>query len=475
MAAPNPLPPENSTPNLVAEINTWLFSNFGWFGPIALAAVSTLFAAWWNWDKLKTLPGFRSLVNRPKQQPIPRADPAKFSILVARLEHDSNDEQRRLVMQSLAEFAGIQVLALDRQIAPEATDVGAAERLGHDLARGYLVAAQAQVVLWGTVLKQGENSLPKLYWTAAPTTRLSKNSGRYPANHHDLRLPELFWQDLTAVLGTVALTQASEFDAQLGSFVADRLQPFIDKLRTLLSASAAATPWPPETRARIQKILADALTKYGEQAGNNAALQEAVETFKELLREYTRERVPLDWAMTQNNLGLALESLGERESSSARLDEAVAAYRDALLEYSRERVPLDWAATQNNLGLALQTLGERESSTARLDEAVAAYRAALLERTCERVPLNWAGTQNNLGDALRTLGARRHDAAPLCAALEYHLDALEIYAADSPHYANMERAGVTADLEALKSEFDPSDYADCLARHQKRIERLMAN
>ena len=44
----------------------------------------------------------------------------------------------------------------------------------------------------------------------------------------------------------------------------------------------------------------------------------------------TRERVPLDWAMTQNNRGTALRDLGERESGTARLEEAVAAYRVAL-------------------------------------------------------------------------------------------------------------------------------------------------
>ena len=81
--------------------------------------------------------------------------------------------------------------------------------------------------------------------------------------------------------------------------------------------------------------------------------------------------------MTQNNLGNALRTLGERESGTARLEEAVAAFREALKEWTRERVPLDWAMTQNNLGDALQTLGERESGTARLDEAVAAYREAL--------------------------------------------------------------------------------------------------
>jgi hypothetical protein len=48
------------------------------------------------------------------------------------------------------------------------------------------------------------------------------------------------------------------------------------------------------------------------------------------LEERTRERVPLDWATTQNNLGTALSSLGERESGTARLEEAVTAYVNAL-------------------------------------------------------------------------------------------------------------------------------------------------
>ena len=87
--------------------------------------------------------------------------------------------------------------------------------------------------------------------------------------------------------------------------------------------------------------------------------------FREALKERTRERVPLDWAMTQNNLGTALAHLGERESGTARLEEAVAAYREALKERTRERVPLDWAMTQNNLGTALTTpwrAGERHGA-----------------------------------------------------------------------------------------------------------------
>ena len=77
------------------------------------------------------------------------------------------------------------------------------------------------------------------------------------------------------------------------------------------------------------------------------------------MQESTRERVPLDWAMTQNNLGNALSTLGERASGTARLEEAVAAYRHTLLERTRERMPLDWAATQNNLNASEILLAER--------------------------------------------------------------------------------------------------------------------
>jgi tetratricopeptide (TPR) repeat protein len=116
-----------------------------------------------------------------------------------------------------------------------------------------------------------------------------------------------------------------------------------------------------------------ALLTLGERESGTAHLEEAVASFRLSLEEYPRNRVPLEWAATQNGLGGALESLGDRESGTARLEEAVAAFRLALEECPRDREPLRWAKTQRDLGDTLLMLGERESGTAHLDEAVAAF------------------------------------------------------------------------------------------------------
>ena len=95
----------------------------------------------------------------------------------------------------------------------------------------------------------------------------------------------------------------------------------------------------------------------------------------------------------------------------ARIEEAVEAFRAALLERTRERVPLSWAKTQNNLGNALLSLGKRESGTTRLVEAVEAYRAALQEYSVERTPYWYDMTQQNLDIGLALLEARRNEAS----------------------------------------------------------------
>jgi tetratricopeptide (TPR) repeat protein len=195
-----------------------------------------------------------------------------------------------------------------------------------------------------------------------------------------------------------------------------------------------------------QNNLGIALEMLGERESSTTHLEEAVDAYRAALQEYTRERVPLKWAMTQNNLGIALKELGTRESGTALLGQAIDAYRMALHEYTRERVPLDWAMTQNNLGLALEALGTRESGTAHLEQAIDAYRTALQEDTRERVPLDWAMTQNNLGIASRELAARR--SLRPCQAVAYHWSALQLLRTVAPANVEIVRRQLERDMQA---------------------------
>ena len=125
-------------------------------------------------------------------------------------------------------------------------------------------------------------------------------------------------------------------------------------------AAALVAGFDPDSRSQFLNDQALELYSQGDEFGDNYALLQAIAAHRAALTEKARERVPLDWATIQNNLGNALEKLGERESGTSRLEDAVAAFRAALTERTRERVPLDWATTQNNLGAALEAGRARE-------------------------------------------------------------------------------------------------------------------
>ena len=414
-------------PDVPGAIKRGVYNRFGFRGLVALALAGCLGWVWWNWEEVRQRWPVREVVEWIERDDLNRADSDRFTVAIAHLENDPERKYESLIFEALNEgFAGqdenaVQILRFDRMIERGGGDLEAAVEKAHQTARAYLDESGADVLIWGAVLGSGEQSIPKLYWTPARDLDRARDWGRYATE--DLALPEVFWTDLADILQLLVVTRGAEFRSLKGQFVADRLGPFVEKVRRLLAVGGQG--WTEDTRARVQLVLADSLSTLGEQAGKNEPLEEAIERYREVLTHYTRERVPL--AKTQNNLGIALRRLGERESGTQRLEEAVAAYRAALKEWTREKVPLHWAMTQNNLGAALQRLGERESGTERLEQAVEAYREALQEWTREKVPLNWATTQNNLGNALTSLGERESGMERLEQAVAAYRAALKEY------------------------------------------------
>jgi hypothetical protein len=75
-------------------------------------------------------------------------------------------------------------------------------------------------------------------------------------------------------------------------------------------------------------------------------------------------------------MGNALSRLGERDSGTVKLEEALAAYREALKERTRERVPLQWAMSFGNQGVVLLLLAQRRGDAAMAETALSQINEA---------------------------------------------------------------------------------------------------
>ena len=360
------------------------------------------------------------ITNRFETKP-PRPED-RFRFVLCWLEDDTSGRDTKTVEQAFFGIEGVELVRSARVVKAS----GAADewqRAMREGARKVLDEWNADLAVVGLVKESGK-ALSLWFVPREGDGTLTRADKPYALEN--VTLQEEFREDLRAQLASEALRAVAPLaDTEVrGQVLKKGLIDATGKLAALLEGDAITQP---KHRAALSLAYGNALATLGERESGPERLEQAVAAYTETLKEYTRERVPLQWATTQNNLGAALATLGERESGPERLEQAVAAYTEALKECTRERVPLDWAATQNNLGNALQTLGERESGSERLEQAVAAYTEALEEYTRERVPLQWATTQNNLGAALATLGERERGPGRLEQSVAAYTEALKEY------------------------------------------------
>ncbi len=247
----------------------------------------------WNWDKISHLPGVNRVISWISEKPLPQADPNTFAVLVAHLENDKEKEIENLMIESLKELKGIQLLRLDRHMRVSGTNPEQAEQEGHKQAREYLQKTGAQVLIWGTVIKASGKSLPKLYWTVAENVQQKKTYERYP-HTENLGLPAIFWEDLADVLRLLMMTQYTQFHTSTGKYIGDEIKPFIEKVRRVLKSRQEKPGWPDREYVQALSIFADSLSFCGQESGQNEPLEEAISAYREVLKERSRERVPLE-------------------------------------------------------------------------------------------------------------------------------------------------------------------------------------
>lgn len=211
------------------------------------------------------------------------------------------------------------MLDIDRIISIQGSVPDRQEREGHEAAREYLRETGATILIWGGVLRHEGRTIPDLYLTRAAGT-IAGSKQYLLETEKEFRLPKVFWEDLSDVLRLVIATQDSELRAKSGHYVVDELRPFIGRVRSILEANAKLTGWHPDAIASTRVILADSLAIPRQQSGQSEPPLAAIASYRQALAERIRARLPLDWATTQNNLGLAPWTLGGRESDTRHLD-----------------------------------------------------------------------------------------------------------------------------------------------------------
>jgi len=384
----------------------------GAFGAFIFAVAGVAFVGLRKWA------GHR--INKAR---IPKAVGENYTILVACLEGDTDNRQRDHLLQSLETHMERGIFHIQPypetlsifEIKERSQSITDAEATG----RKWLKNSGADLLVWGKVAQEDE--VLRLRMLASEGGE-SESKGYVLTETLELSID--FAEELGAALeGIIVASVSSAYSS--GTYVTDILKPAYKRLRNVTQNLPAK--FTPISRGSIFNAHAMTALRLGEQLGDNRYLAEAITSYRAALAEWTRERVPYNWAMTQSNLGIALALLDERERKTARLEEAVIAYQEALKEWTPEQVPLGWASTQNNLGLALMRLGERENVTARFEEAVIAYQRSMEVWTRARMPIYWGATQNNLGLALAAIGNRECGTAWFEEAIIAYQEALTVW------------------------------------------------
>jgi hypothetical protein len=208
------------------------------------------------------------------QEPVavPKADAHRFAIALAHLTHDDRHQLERLIIECLRDVPGVQILRFDQTISTDGSEPEASEREGHNIARAFLRESSADVLIWGTVLSHDGRTAPRLYWTTADSSTRS----RQPYIPENFQLPEMFWDDLAAILKLLVVTQSGELFARRGQNIVRELEPFTEKVRNLLETSQASQRWSPEATAVVMFIFAMAVGRLGEQTGRRDYLTQSV-------------------------------------------------------------------------------------------------------------------------------------------------------------------------------------------------------
>jgi len=187
----------------------------------------------------------------------------------------------------------------------------------------------------------------------------------------------------------------------------------------------------PMQYAGTQNNLGAAYCRLAEVEEKAENCKKAINAYEEALKVRTLELFPMQYATTQNNLGAAYSTLAEVEEKVEEkimsIKNAIEAFEAAIKIRTIQRFPIQYAMTQTNIGVAYGMLARVKDKAENCKNAIDSFNKSLNVYTLERFPIQYAYTQNNLGNAYGTLAVIENKADNCKNAMEAYKKALKVF------------------------------------------------
>jgi tetratricopeptide (TPR) repeat protein len=309
-------------------------------------------------------------------------------ILVARIEGDEDNGIQRDLVSTLntelrkgADLKNVQARALLVLIT---------EAKGHDYARKMGNKCNAKLVIWGS---RGSDVRERIIHPRITVITEKYVPAKVASQHFEAQIADELMLPPVLVdrpIFLISFVMAQSYYDQY------QFEKAISEFEKCLKQPQADIP-----DELIQFWLARTYQRLGKYRSKTEYLEKAIKLYQSFFAVLTERDFPVDWAMTQNNLGNAFADLptGERGEN---LKQAIACYEKALRIYTERDYPANWAMSQNNLGTVYADLpyGDRGEN---LKRAIACHEQALQIYTKRDFPVEWAKAQTNLGNAYLAL------------------------------------------------------------------------
>lgn len=152
----------------------------------------------------------------------------------------------------------------------------------------------------------------------------------------------------------------------------------------------------------------------------NNNIPEAIEKYKSVLENISKEGNPNYYAHASKGMGDAYSILAQIKDTKANIEKAISSYENAISIYSAENNTVNYYYTLNNLGSAYKVLWETTGRKEDLLEAVNYFKKSLDVDCTEKYILDYAFIKYNMGSAYLEL---KHESL----ALECLMEAKDIY------------------------------------------------